>query len=506
METEEQKRVIELPVESGSVTRVVAPAGSGKTFVLIRLTEENPSKKFLTVSFNRSVREEAKTRFPRNTECHTFNSLAYASLGVEYARRGGLASSVSLKSICILFRAPLTLAASIRQTLENYLNSGEDNIGPEHLFVHSRLRRSADMELDIMDCSRKLWDVMKSGSNKFIKMTHSGCLKLFQLSRPSLDCDGLICDEGQDTNPVCMEIIKHQVHLGKAVVIVGDPRQQIYSWRGAVNAMDLIESKKIDLTNSFRFGERIAFVANKLMDTYGLQDVRTVGASGKTDGIYRGLIPQDRLGGTRAMIARTNVGAFAAALMLMDEGDKVMFNGDVGLFCTIVRDIFYLKSFRLDLMSEGGRLKGLENYDQLLEVCEVDPELNSMRLIVEKYKDEVPAVVERFFDGAIRDKNFADVIVTTTHKAKGLEYECVDLWDDFAPMVREGRLLPLRTSPNQERSDVVNAEDLNILYVAMTRAKRALGLPKVMEELLDLLRSNPKPEFYTPPKKDERGS
>merc|ERR1719483_1515298 len=52
-------------------------------------------------------------------------------------------------------------------------------------------------------------------------------------------------------------------------IVVGDQYQQIYSFRGAVNALDLVlksdrTSVKTNyfLTQSFRFGPEIAFLAN----------------------------------------------------------------------------------------------------------------------------------------------------------------------------------------------------------------------------------------------------
>jgi hypothetical protein len=38
------------------------------------------------------------------------------------------------------------------------------------------------------------------------------------------------------------------------VIYVGDPYQQIYEWRGAVNAMEHIRAPECALTESFRFG------------------------------------------------------------------------------------------------------------------------------------------------------------------------------------------------------------------------------------------------------------
>ena len=49
------------------------------------------------------------------------------------------------------------------------------------------------------------------------------------------------------------------------VIYVGDAHQQIYAWRGAVNAMQQLPLPESRLTTSFRFGESIAQNANAIL-------------------------------------------------------------------------------------------------------------------------------------------------------------------------------------------------------------------------------------------------
>ena len=49
------------------------------------------------------------------------------------------------------------------------------------------------------------------------------------------------------------------------VIYMGDAHQQIYAWRGAVNAMQQLPLPESRLTTSFRFGDEIAQVANYLL-------------------------------------------------------------------------------------------------------------------------------------------------------------------------------------------------------------------------------------------------
>ena len=60
----------------------------------------------------------------------------------------------------------------------------------------------------------------------------------------------------QDMTPATIDIIERQ---STPKILVGDPNQQIYCFRGAVNAMDLIQGANIHyLTKSFRFGPQVS--------------------------------------------------------------------------------------------------------------------------------------------------------------------------------------------------------------------------------------------------------
>ena len=63
---------------------------------------------------------------------------------------------------------------------------------------------------------------------------HDIYLKLWALSKPVIPADFILFDEAQDADPLMMGILSNQPNQ---VIYVGDAHQQIYEWRGAVNAM-----------------------------------------------------------------------------------------------------------------------------------------------------------------------------------------------------------------------------------------------------------------------------
>ena len=76
--------------------------------------------------------------------------------------------------------------------------------------------------------------------------TSLGYLKLFQLSGENFaNCkyrhwDVVLIDETQDLSPAIIDIVKKTTSCAK--IFVGDPNQQIYSFRGAMNAMSMVEA------------------------------------------------------------------------------------------------------------------------------------------------------------------------------------------------------------------------------------------------------------------------
>lgn len=91
---------------------------------------------------------------------------------------------------------------------------------------------------------------------------HDIYLKLWALSEPNIPkADYVLFDEAQDADPLMLGILLKQ--RSTQVIYVGDAHQQIYAWRGAVNAMRQLPLPESRLTTSFRFGEEIALHAQR---------------------------------------------------------------------------------------------------------------------------------------------------------------------------------------------------------------------------------------------------
>jgi superfamily I DNA/RNA helicase len=67
--------------------------------------------------------------------------------------------------------------------------------------------------------------------------------------------DGFLLDEAQDSNPVTIKIFNA---LQGQKILVGDKYQQIYQFRGSLNAMEMINAKyEFFLTHTFRCSKSV---------------------------------------------------------------------------------------------------------------------------------------------------------------------------------------------------------------------------------------------------------
>lgn len=126
-------------------------------------------------------------------------------------------------------------------------------------------------------------------------------------------------------------------------------------------------------------------------------------------------------------------------------------------------------------------LKKFTDIDELLDYCDEtqETEWRGKLMIVFKYiNEDIPKILQEIKRLSVTEKQ-AQIILTTGHKSKGLEWNCVEIMDDFIDL--KGII-----SYAQEKGKeiIIAKEELNLLYVAITRAVQSLHLSE--DYLLDL--------------------
>jgi F-box protein 18 (helicase) len=480
--TEEQQAIIEHDLQAGQTLKVKAYAGTGKTSTLVKVAEKYPHDDVLYLAFNKSVADEASMRFPTNTIARTTHSFAHGAIAYKYSTIKNI-YNYNLKSA---YDLPLYEASLLLKSLEAFLNSADPYPTEDHIAEDELQRLDPEKYKDAMVRRVELLFRDMCESKNGIPMTHSGYLKLFQLQKPWLGVPVVFMDEAQDTNPVQLRILLDQIEKGAKVYLVGDPYQQIYSWRGALDAMEKVTAPEYRITQSFRFGDTIAGVASTMLGVFFDEQVPLTGmAKGDLIG---------EVSGRYAVLVRTNAGLIEEAYTAAKNGATIHVVGEAAFQSTLseIDDIFCLYAGKKKDITNK-RFMFHANYDRLKDYAEeaLDYELQSKINVIEKFGSSWPTVKE-FIQTKLVPESIADVRLSTTHKAKGLEWDQVKLSEDFADLYYEaedetGRpILKLRTPSRDRRlgESVIHPEEINLQYVAATRAKKVLQPTNHIRRLL----------------------
>lgn len=455
--TSEQTAVV---ASKANLLAVDAFAGTGKTSTLVEYATARPSKRILYIAFNKSVATEAKERFPQNVECRTTHSLAFGSVGRQYADKLGNPAPFEIAQ---RFNCNAKRAKHALQTISSWLCSTDTEVSEDHVDVEAV---GADRPREIaavVDLAQSVWAEMQN-LRSATKMPHDGYLKLWVMSKPKLRYDIILLDEAQDTNPVTLELVLAQ-KAHASLVLVGDKHQGIYGFRKALNAMELVKAdERIAITQSFRFAQGIADVATRLLRHFKGE---LLAVKGRDDLQASWQVDQSK---HHAIIGRTNAGLFteAARMVVCGQEPRIHFVGgfDSYLFGKVL-DAYYLWSDQRQLIKDSTILnftcfEHFRAYGQ--EVS--DAEVKALVKVVEAYGTQVPDIYNAI-KSAETIQARSTVTLTTAHKSKGLEWEQVYLADDF-----------IELPPDDDDFD---REEINLLYVAVTRAIRAVRLPQSLD-------------------------
>lgn len=91
-------------------------------------------------------------------------------------------------------------------------------------------------------------------------------------ANPGRPLSAFLIDEAQDLNPVMMQVLEANKEA-MPIILVGDSRQKVYGFRRAIDALSAINPDYVlPLNESFRFGSRIAYLANVLQFLGNIDD------------------------------------------------------------------------------------------------------------------------------------------------------------------------------------------------------------------------------------------
>ena len=301
--TEEQLEIIKTSKEmqQGQVLIIDALAGCTKTSTLEMITNEHSNSKFLYLAFNTKIVEDAKKRFPKNTEVRTLHSLAfkYEAKNKKIATNrdiNRIISEIFYKNLEQDFHE----INDIRAVYDKFCGS-ENTIDKLDLLEERLVKEIEDSYKhkpkqdehkknffikkiqDAIPYIPKLYEYMFDSEYT----THSTYLKKFveNMHIYPLDYDFIVLDESQDVSRVLGKFIILSIVSSKfKVIVVGDNNQKIYGFLGNVNLAKAIKNIVNEtifiekhLTKTFRFSKNtpIENLTNLILN---LRNIAIIGA------------------------------------------------------------------------------------------------------------------------------------------------------------------------------------------------------------------------------------
>lgn len=487
-----------------------AVAGSGKTTTLVEYARSRAANtKILYLAFNKTVKTEAIQKFEKaglnNVKVETAHSLAYDHI-VKFSQYKVVPEYKSYE-LCELLdiktgdqQTDFIVASHVNKFISYFCNSAVEKVQDLN-YLNAITDPTAQKFVDnfyraIEKFTRKALSKMDKAE---MVVTHDFYLKKFQLSKPTLNYDYILFDEGQDASAAMLDVFLNQ----KAIkVIVGDAHQQIYSWRYAINSLQRVSFPAYNLSTSFRFDDEIALVANKVLNWkkhLQLPAATKILGTGQPADIQ-----------TKTTLGRTNLSLLVNAIAKWQHGEikSVFFEGNINTYTfadegASLYDVLNLYNGKTDKIRDKliGTMQSMRDLEDYIRKTE-DNSLAMIVDVVKEFGNRLPALINELKANHTVRKEDADMIFSTVHRCKGMEYDEVTLLNDF---INESKLKKYIEQSGGDKINDANknrlSEEVNILYVAVTRARSRLIIPPEINPMQSVQLATTPPAILSSPYK-----
>jgi len=464
--------------------RIQARAGTGKTTTMRTIAHRQTGRRVLYLVFNKANQLEAQANFPGHVKCVTTHALAYGQIAKRYKGIKEI-GTIRLGAVADLLGMPgrqgMKNSWIVRQTMSNFCNSADTEFKGVHVpemtrqFVALKASRdypnnpaaaanSVRQQLQVwVNGAAQLWRASISTEQTQIALSHDAYLKLWSLEEPQINFDLIALDEAQDTNPCVLKVLMNQQ---APLIAVGDRWQSIYGFRGAVNAMASIPGEETHLTETYRFGTNLERPANAILRLLGEKHLIT-GVSP-----IHGALDAVNTDKPYALIARTNARLCVEAVEQCGKVPTAIVGGADALI-ELLESGFALYKGRIDEVRDH-TLRIFETWQNFSEyvASTSDGEMSMLYKLIQNEGDKIPGVIIALKTKLVPESQ-AHVVLSTAHKSKGREFNQVILADDYPGLYDNRGVL-----------DIVG-DELNLLYVAATRAKIAMNINSAVREAMN---------------------
>jgi DNA helicase II / ATP-dependent DNA helicase PcrA len=460
-------------------TVVQARAGSGKSTTAEEGVRRIPtSAKVLVVAFNKPIAEAMKLRLADlgNVDvstCHSYglrqlrrpfganvdndkcDILARDMVGHGHAKDDW--SPKARRALCRLVSLCKSTLAKLPEQVDALIDAFDiDCNGFLDMTKEDDRKRLVEAALHLLQLCKEETSVVDFDDMVWFPVVHD--LSCWQY-------DFVVVDETQDLNAVQVELILKACKRGGRVVCFGDSRQAIYGFRGAssdamVHLQKRLGAKELKLTVSYRCARKIVAEAKKIVPDFEAAPHAVDGTIELAS--YVKMLAEAKPG--EFILSRANAPLIGLCWTLLKAGKKVTIKGkDIGagllaLFAKARKagaaDIAGLIKF-VDVWADGERKRLLAKTPPREQAVEaVNDKVECVQALCSGAQsiNEVEAKVAAIFSD---DSDESKIVLSSTHKAKGLERDKV--W-----------LLAWTYGKR------INIEEQNLKYVGITRAKRHL--------------------------------
>lgn len=466
--TNEQEEIWNEIANGESHVMVYAGAGTGKTFTIVQSAESVSGKKGF-LAFNRSIANELGDKLPSDCEAMTFHSLGLSSIKMQ--NRGARVDNKKVYKIIKNVLGKYKSAPALNKLVSLSKSALVDANDKDSLLA---LIDEYNIEFDGLAERNTALDYFPTIINNCMDITTVDFDDMIWLpvvmDLPVKHYDVLFVDEAQDFNEVQRRLILKACNGGR-MIVVGDPKQAIYGFRGADSgSMNLFRATlaKSDrgvqifpLSITWRCPSSVVAEANRFFKDYTCREDAPEGEVN----VNTSFNPE--VGDL--VLCRTNAPLVSECFNLIAQGIPAYVLG---------RDIGYSLKALVKKVTENGSLRieqFIPQFESHIEIAKEAFRRADKEKAVQSLEDKAQCIlhltgntstVQGLLDNI--DKIFGDgkkrgVIFSTIHKAKGLEAD--NVW------ILKPEIMPHPMA--KSLSD--KAQERNLCYVAITRAKKTLN-------------------------------
>lgn len=487
--------------------QISAVAGSGKTTTLVELLKRVPYAtrcKTLMCAFNREIRDTLAAKAPEEVAVKTNHGIGYGAIATQFGPRGTKfnAKVDDKKYDAIAFYYWTTK----HRPVESAPLEEEEFVGKVLHFVRVTLTDCNDPEAIKAMCAEREVDLPATGyaterlleaipillrwganglpsPDRDMRTYHpTECIDYddmiwlpYYLNLRAKKYDLVLVDECQDLSAAQLHLIMKSLATGGRMIAVGDPRQAIYAFTGADAGAfkrigEELGAKLMPLSVCYRCPRRVIEEAQKLVPEIECSDYADEGVVDTCEerSFMQLVKPLDMI------LCRTNAPLITTAFRLIIAGKPAKVRGrDIGknmmkaidqiekqpgfFFGNFVEAVEKWRGLQLHLAVSKANAESLiqsanDRADCLLALYE-----GALTMGAHSTGD-----LRVYAEDLFTDKKNGSILLSTVHKAKGLEADRV--------YILRKELMPHPCA----KTDAQREQELNLIYVAVTRAQKEL--------------------------------